>query len=71
MASEEMFLILAGVVRDFVESGATRSRRWFIADDIAADDPVAMPDGKCVKVMFEYAPEHFRKATTRDNEVFE
>lgn len=49
--SDTMRLILAGVVRDFVDGGATRSVRYFDADDITVDDNV---DDKCVLVTFQY-----------------
>ena len=50
--SDTMRLVLAGVVRDFVDNGATRSVRYFDADDITVDDK---PDNqKSVLVTFEY-----------------
>lgn len=50
--SDKMRLILAGVVRDFVDGGATRSVRYFDVDDITVDDK---PDNqKSVLVTFVY-----------------
>jgi hypothetical protein len=50
-------LVLAGVARDFVEDGATKSEHFFSKDDIAGEDPVKLPKGMQVRVRFDYFPE--------------
>ena len=52
--------ILAGSVSIFVDDGAIQSTHYYTKDDfctMAGDDPIDIPDGKAVKVTFEYVDE--------------
>lgn len=41
--------VLSWVVQDFIEGESTKSERYFYTDDVEG-----MPEGKAVKVTFEY-----------------
>lgn len=48
-------LITAGLALDFVHSGQVKAERFYRAEDFCTDDPVLLPEGRAVKVSFEYA----------------
>jgi len=54
---ESIRLILAGVVRQFVIDEAVKSTHYFREDDLAGDDPVALPPGRIIKVTIWYVDE--------------
>ena len=52
--------ILAGSVSIFVDGEASQSTHYYTKDDfctMAGDDPINIPDGKAVRVKFEYVDE--------------